>query len=83
MAKRLGLVLAREKKNLSKKDIAIGSSIEYQRYKRIETDANVKVDIEEAYRIANFLGYNHPGEIFLKASVENLNKPESPKSQAS
>jgi len=70
--KRIGLIMAREVKGLTKKQVALGSQIDCQRYQRIESDANVKIDIEEAYRVANFLGYKHPDDIFLPIGVEKI-----------
>lgn len=64
MKKRLNLILAREQLGLSKAAVALGVGIPSQRYRRIEADSNVKVDIEEAYLIANFLGHEHPKELF-------------------
>ena len=67
--KRLTLILAREKLGFSKKEVALATGIEPQRYNRIEANSNVKVSIEEAYKIANFLGYEHPKDIFLSNFV--------------
>jgi transcriptional regulator with XRE-family HTH domain len=63
-AKRLALIMAREKLGFSKSTVALATGITPQRYRRIEASSDVKVDVEEAYRIANFLGYEHPKEIF-------------------
>lgn len=62
--KRLALILAREKLGFSKSAVALAAGISAQRYRRIEASYDVTVDVEEAYRIANFLGYEHPKEIF-------------------
>lgn len=74
MKKRIGLIVAREIKGLTKRQVAEESGIDPQRYQRIEADENVKVDVEEAYRIANVLGYKHPDEIFLTNDVEKIDK---------
>lgn len=75
--KRMGLIYAREYRNLSKKQVADATGIEYQRYKRIESDTHVRVDVEEAYRIAAFLGNEHPKEIFLPDSVDKINSQKA------
>jgi transcriptional regulator with XRE-family HTH domain len=67
--KRLALILAREKLGLSKSAVAAATEISAQRYRRIESNVEVRVDVEEAYRIANFLGYEHPKDIFLPIYV--------------
>lgn len=67
--KRLALILAREKLGYSKSAVALAAKITPQRYRRIEANIKVLVDVEEAYRIANFLGYEHPKEIFLLINV--------------
>ena len=69
MQKRFGLIMARMSKGLTKKQVADGAEVEYQRYNRIEADTNVKVDVEEAYKIAAFLGEEHPKDIFLTFDV--------------
>lgn len=67
--KRLALILAREKLGVSKSTVAFATGIAPQRYRRIEASIEVKVDVEEAYKIAKFLGYEHPKEIFLPIDV--------------
>lgn len=67
--KRLALIMAREKRGVSKSTVAIATGITPQRYRRIEASIDVKVDVEEAYKIAIFLGYEHPKEIFLPINV--------------
>nr|WP_092074441.1 helix-turn-helix transcriptional regulator [Dendrosporobacter quercicolus]NSL49687.1 helix-turn-helix transcriptional regulator [Dendrosporobacter quercicolus DSM 1736]SDM95220.1 Helix-turn-helix [Dendrosporobacter quercicolus] len=67
--KRLAFILAREKLGLSKSAVAAATGISAQRYRRIEGNIEVRVDIEEAYKIANFLGYEHPKSIFLSINV--------------
>lgn len=67
--KRLALILARERRGLSKSAVANALGISAQRYRRIEANCDVKVDVEEAYKIANFLGYEHPKELFISKNV--------------
>lgn len=67
--KRLALIMAREKLGVSKSAVAFATGIAPQRYRRIEANIGVKVDVEEAYKIATFLGYEHPKEIFLPINV--------------
>lgn len=74
MHKRIGLVIAREKKGYTKKTVAEGTGINRQRYGRIESGEAENVDISEAYEIAKFLGYSHPEEIFLPKNVQKINK---------
>lgn len=67
--KRLALILAREERGFTKSEVARAIGITEQRYRRIEASTDVKVHIEEAYRIAAFLGYEHPKAIFLPSNV--------------
>jgi transcriptional regulator with XRE-family HTH domain len=67
--KRLALIIARERLGFSKSKMALAAGITAQRYRRIEANSNVKVDVGEAYRIANILGYEHPKDIFLHSSA--------------
>ena len=67
--KRLALILARERLGLAKSQVALSVGITAQRYRRIEADVHVKVDVEEAYRIAKVLGHEHPRELFLLSYV--------------
>ncbi len=74
MAKRIGLILAREKLGYSKKTVAKEAGIDRQRYGRIESGEADRVDVNEAYKIANSLGCEHPKEIFLDNDVYKINK---------
>lgn len=69
--KRLALILARERMNLSKIEVARRIGIDKQRYRRIELSYTVSVTVEEAYRIANLLGYEHPKELFILDEFRN------------
>ena len=73
MARRIGLIIARQMRGKSRGDVADASGINRQRYKRFELDTNVRVDIEEAYEIAKVLDFEHP-IFFLPSYVEKLNE---------
>jgi transcriptional regulator with XRE-family HTH domain len=78
MAKRLELILAREAAGYTKKEVALGADIEEQRYRRIENNTAVMVDVDEAYRIARFLKQAHPALIFVPWAVEKINSDNPP-----
>lgn len=63
--KRLALILARERIHLRKSEMARELGMSTQKYRRIELSYDTKVTVEEAYQIANFLGYEHPKELFI------------------
>ncbi|WP_378955423.1 helix-turn-helix transcriptional regulator [Pelosinus sp. sgz500959] len=83
MAKRIGLIMVRERLGYSKKAVAAGANIDRQRYGRIESGDADSVDISEAYSIARFLGFDHPYEIFLSENVQKINNNICQKPQAS